>query len=202
MLIPGQELTAVGYHVAAVGLDQTVNWRQPAAAAAVAIHARGGVAIAAHPGRRSQAAFDDAALDALDGVEVAHPAVHVGDDDRRDFAAFFERATRRHPGIAAIGSSDFHYFVPVGLCRTYVLAKSATRAGILEAIRAGSTVACDGLGEAHGPADLVALVRDDCRREPLTPPEGQTWLDTAGTWTVWLGLVALVVFGMEEAGLR
>jgi hypothetical protein len=202
MLIPGEELTAVGYHIAAVGLDRTVAWRQPAAAAAAAIQAAGGVAIAAHPGRRSLPAFDAAAVDALDGVEVAHPAMHASEDDRTDFAAFYEQAKRRHPGIAAIGSTDFHYFAPLGLCRTYVFAKAATRTGILDAIRAGTTVACDGRGEVYGPAELVALVRDDCRRDALTPPDGESWLDALSTWGVWIGLFALVVLGVEEAGLR
>jgi predicted metal-dependent phosphoesterase TrpH len=202
MLVPGEELTAVGYHIAAIGLDRTVAWRQPAAAAAAAIHARGGIAIAAHPGRRDQRRFDDAALDALDGVEVAHPAMHAWDEDRRDFAAFYERAVRRHPHIAAIGSTDFHFSAPLGLCRTYLLAKSATQAGVLDAIRAGSTVACDGRGNAYGPAPLVELVRDDCRRDAAAPPEGQAWLDAVATWAVWLGLFALVVFGADERGLR
>lgn len=198
MVLPGEELTAVGYHLAAVGVDRTVEWRQPAAAAAAAVHARGGVAIAAHPGRREQRRFDDAALDALDGVEVAHPAIHVWEEDRRDFAAFYDRAVRRHPGIAAIGSTDFHHFAPLGLCRTYLLVKTATAAGVLDAIRAGSTVACDGRGNAYGPAALVELVRDRCTREALATPGRTTWTDRCATSCVWLGLLALVIVGARE----
>jgi hypothetical protein len=200
MLVQGEELTAVGYHLAAIGVDGPVDWRQRVASAAAAIHARGGVAIAAHPAGHDLRAYDDAALDALDGVEAAHPAMHVWDDVRRDLAAFYARAKRRHPGIAAIGSTDYHHFAPVGLCRTYVFATVPTQAGILDAIRRGKTVACDGSGRTYGPDDLVALVRDDCRRDATAPPAGDTWLDHVSTWAVWLGMCALVVAGADEVG--
>jgi hypothetical protein len=197
LLIPGEELTSVGYHLAVVGVTAPVGWRQSAASAAAAVHAKGGVAIAAHPDEKTWRFLDDAALAVLDGVEVAHPMIHVWADSRRDLLAFYERATRVHPSIAAIGSTDFHNFAPVGLGRTYVLTREATQAGILDAIRAGRTVACDGLGEAYGPADLVAMVAEDCRRDATSPPDGETALDRLATWCVWLGLVALVVLGQE-----
>ena len=203
MLIPGEELTSVGYHLAAIGLDRTVAWHQPAAAAVAAIHAAGGVAIAAHPGRREQRAFDDAAIDALDGVEAAHPQMHVRESDRRDFAAFYARATRRHPGIAAIGSTDFHTLAPIGLCRTFLFARTATVAGVLDAIRAGASVACDGRGQAYGPAHLVDLIRDDCRDAARPPPDAASWRRRASTMAVWLALFALVLLGAgDEAGLK
>jgi predicted metal-dependent phosphoesterase TrpH len=197
LLIPGEELTSVGYHLAVIGVTAPVGWRQSAASAAAAIHAKGGVAIAAHPDEKTWRFLDDAALAALDGVEVAHPMIHIWADSRRDLLAFYERAKRVHPSIAAIGSTDFHHFAPVGLGRTYVLTSEPTQAGILDAIRAGRTVACDGRGEAYGPADLVAMVAEDCRRDATSPPDGETALDRLATWCVWLGLVALVVLGQE-----
>jgi hypothetical protein len=203
MLIQGQELTAVGYHIAAIGVDRTIAWRQPAASAVAAIHAAGGVAIAAHPTTKSQRGYDDAALDALDGVEAAHPAMHTRDEHRRAFAAFYERATRRHPGIAAIGSSDFHSFAPLGLCRTFVFARSATSAGVLDAIRAGSTAACDGRGHAYGPAHLVELIRAECLAAARSPMDNASWIHRVATAAVWLALCALVLLGPGfEAGLE
>jgi len=86
----------------------------------------------------------------------------------------------------------------VGMGRTYLLARDATQAAILDAIRAGRTVACDGLGRAYGPADLVEMVKDDCRRDATSPPDGQTTADRLGTWLIWLGAVALVLFGPER----
>jgi hypothetical protein len=198
MLIPGEELTSSGYHLAVIGVITPLDWRQPAASAARAAHVAGGVAIGAHPGRWTWPAFDDAALLALDGIEVAHSSVHVSDESRRDLAAFYERALRVHPSIAAIGSTDFHHFAPLGLDRTYVFARPATQAGILAAIRAGRTVACGGQGEAEGPPELVAMTREDCLRNASAPPDGETPLSRAGTWLVWIGLVGLVLLGAEE----
>ena len=58
---------------------------------------------------------------------------------------------------------------------------------MLDAIRAGRTVACDGRGEAYGPPELVAMVGEDCRRDAALPPAGDTALDRFSTWLVWLG---------------
>jgi predicted metal-dependent phosphoesterase TrpH len=195
LVIPGEELTSIGFHLAVVGITSPVPWRQTAASAAAAVHAQGGVAIAAHPGKESWPFLSDADLAALDGVEVAHPMIHLGPDQRRELLAFYARAKLVHPSIAAIGSTDFHQVAPVGLGRTYLLATGATQAAIVDAIRAGRTVACDGLGEAYGPADLVDMVRDDCRLDARSAPEGETARDRLGTWLVWLGLVALVLLG-------
>lgn len=194
MLIPGREVTSIGYHLAVLGVEGPVAWRQPVSFAAAEVHAAGGVAIAAHPESRTWPAFDDAALRALDGVEVGNPKIHVRDDIRRDLTTFYQRAMRLHPSIAAIGSTDFHHFAPLGLGRTYVFARPATQAGILDAIRAGRTVACDG-GDTYGPPELVALVGAECREDATAPPEGHTGVERGGTWLVWVGLLALVLLG-------
>jgi hypothetical protein len=198
LMMPGVELTAIGYHLAVVGVTTPISWRPPAASVVAAVHAAGGVAIAAHPGKRSWPYLDDAALKVLDGVEVAHPMLDIKDTWRGELLAFYNRAMTLHPTIAAIGSSDFHHFAPVGLGRTYVLAKEATQEGILEAIRAGRTVACDGLGESYGPRELVALVGEDCRRDARLPPAGDSGLERFSTWLVWAGLLALVILGFRD----
>jgi hypothetical protein len=197
LLIPGEELTSIGFHLAVVGITSPVPWRQPAAAAAAQVHAQGGVAIVAHPGRQTWRFMSDADLRALDGVEVSHPTIHLRPETRLDFVAFYDRARSIHPSIAAIGSTDFHQVAPIGLGRTYLLAKADTATAIVDAIRAGRTVACDGLGRATGPPELVEMVKDDCRRDATSPPDGQTALDRLGTWLVWLGVIALVVLGPD-----
>ena len=53
IVIPGQELTTAGFHVAAIGVRTIVDPYLPAHEAIVRIHAQGGVAIAAHPMARS-----------------------------------------------------------------------------------------------------------------------------------------------------
>jgi hypothetical protein len=198
LLIASQELTGVGFHLAAIGVDRPIDWRGTVAEAAVAIHARGGLVIAAHPTGHYLPAFDDAAIAALDGVEAAHPMMHVDDPAMRDLTAFYRRAAQAHPRIAAIGSTDYHNFAPIGLCRTYLFAKSRAREGVLDAIRAGRTVACDGRGTTYGPANLAALVADDCRTAASAPPAGASAIDTISTCCVWFGLLGLVLAGVEN----
>jgi len=57
-------------------------------------------------------------------------------------------------------------------------------------------VACDGTGQAYGPAELTALVADDCRRAAGAPPNDASLADRLATWCICLGLVALVVLGV------
>jgi len=198
LLIPSEEITGVGFHLAAVGIDRTIDWRGRVADAAAAVHARGGLLIAAHPAARFQPAFDAGAVAALDGVEAAHPMMHVDAETKKEIAAFYERAAAEHPGIAAIGSSDFHNFAPVGLSRTFLFSKSRAREGVLDAIRGGRTVACDALGQTYGPAELAALVAEDCRRAAGAPPIDAGLADRLATWCICLGLAGLVVVGIAD----
>ncbi len=62
IVIVGQEVTARGFHVIAAGIEERVSWRTSAADVIRAVHAQGGVAIAAHPVRRFWPAWDDEAL--------------------------------------------------------------------------------------------------------------------------------------------
>ncbi len=199
LLIPSEELTSAAYHMAAVGTSGNVPWHQSAAAAAAGIHDRGGVAIAAHPAGDDAKGFDDAALDALDGVEAAHPLMYAVRNGRRDLAAFYERARGRKPRIAAIGSTDFHFFAPVGFCRTFVFARERSIDGVLDAIRRGATVACDASGTTFGPADLSAAVAGACRAAAGAPARDSAWTDPASALCVWLGLFGLVLLGSHEA---
>jgi hypothetical protein len=198
LMLPGVEVTAVGFHVAAVGIDRPVDWRGSIEDVAGAIHQQGGVAIGAHPAAGFLKSFDGSALRALDGIEAAHPGMFLSPQLYRDFAEVYRAAVAAHPSIAAIGSSDFHAWAPVGLCRTYLFVRAATRGGVLDAIRAGRTVACDTRGEVHGPAALATLVRDDCRADAVAPPIGDASLSRAGAVTVWVSLFVLVVLGAGD----
>lgn len=198
LLIPGEELTSIGYHMAVAGTERNVAWRQPAADAAARVHDEGGVAIAAHPAGKQTTGFDDRALDTVDGVEVAHPMIYAVQDGRRDLERFYARAKARRPSIAAIGSTDYHFFAPVGFCRTFVFARERSVPAILDAVRRGTTVACDATGNTYGPADLSAAVADACRAAAGAPPSAGTWTESAGMWLVWLALLALILIGSRE----
>ncbi|MEO6325818.1 MAG: CehA/McbA family metallohydrolase [Thermoanaerobaculia bacterium] len=158
IVLVGQEVTAPAYHMTAVGIGTVVDASGAASAAIAAIHAQGGVAIAAHPVRKFWPAFDEAALSSLDGAELSHPTLFERPRDAADLPEFFQRARAVNPSLAAIGSSDFHTMSALGLCRTYVFVTEIGERGVLEAIRAGRTVVFDKNGIARGDPALLPLM--------------------------------------------
>jgi hypothetical protein len=158
IVLESQELTAPEFHMIAVGVREMIDWRLSVPEAVRAIHAQGGVAIAAHPAPLTWKPLDDASLRALDGVEVAHPMTDTFPSSRRDLDRFFEQVRAVNPDAAPIGSTDFHATAPIGLCRTYLLTDDRSAAGAIEAIRRGRTVAADQDGHLFGAADHVANV--------------------------------------------
>jgi predicted metal-dependent phosphoesterase TrpH len=142
IILSGEEVTHPGHHVIALGIQRLVDWRGTAADAVDAIHAQGGVAIAAHPERAYWRSFDSQTLRRLDGAERLHPLIFHRPGGRAQLATFATRAaSERDRPLAAIGSSDFHTMAVLGECRTFVFAREVSEAGILEAIRAGQTAA-------------------------------------------------------------
>jgi hypothetical protein len=72
IVLVGEEIHSIGYHVLAIGVRDSIGWRQPAGNAIDEVHSQNGVAIAAHP-IASYSAYDTEALRKLDGAEVVHP---------------------------------------------------------------------------------------------------------------------------------
>lgn len=141
IVIDGQELTAPDFHMAAVGAEKVVDPWLSAVDAIAEIQRTGGVAIAAHPGGNSWLVTSTEALLALDGAEVAHPSMFDDRETDAEIRGFFERVRRLNPDVAAIGSSDFHFGGPVGVCRTYVSVEDTSSDGVLRAIKHGRTTA-------------------------------------------------------------
>jgi hypothetical protein len=190
IVLVGEEVTHPLYHLIAVGIETPIDARVPAAAAMEQIHAQGGVAIAAHPIARFWPGYDEAALKGLDGAERVHPLVYAHPDEARELEQFWERAQARRGALAPIGSSDFHVG-SLGLCRTYVFATEASERGILEAIRAGRTVAYDEGGRAHGDPAWQRLLAE-------APPRAAAaggGLRATGAVCSWLGLLGLALLG-------
>ena len=186
LVIPGEEITDRNYHLIAVGIHDVVRPGPRVAHLVEEIHAQGGVAIAAHPGN----AFgwhDVAVLSAIDGTEVAHPEFE--EKYRRQYLETFRRAQRVNPHIAPIGSSDVHNTPALGDCRTFLFVRERSVPGVLEAIRAGRTVAENERGDLFGDPSLVDRVRQ-------MPPRGRT--DPHPAWRrlsvalAWIGLAGLV----------
>lgn len=189
IIIAGQEITNPSYHLIAVGIEHTVNADQPAKGAIADVHAQGGVAIAAHPTPKFHGYDDDATVTELDGTEAAHPVDDVS--NQQLFADFFERARRLKPTMAPIGSSDFHVSPQLAGCRTFVFAREATTAGVIDAIRSGRTIAVDEGGRLYGDPQLIEL---------LGPaPLGERRDDNAAWRRVsvalaWIGLLGMLLF--------
>jgi hypothetical protein len=186
LVLPGQEITTLRYHMAAVGITRAVADDLTAAAAIDSVHAQGGAAIAAHPVRLFWAGYDSAALALLDGTEVAHPTIRDG-DDRLELLAFHARTSLRPKPVATIGSSDFHFAAPIGLCRTALLVREISLEGVIDAIRGGRTVAYDQFGRVYGDSALVRLIGS-----PPQPPTDRNLAGSIALALTWIGLIALV----------
>jgi len=181
-VIVGEEVRPQTYHIIAVGVHESVRWRQPAASTIADIHRQGGIAIAAHPDREYWPAFDAAAIRSLDGAEVAHPTAFVKDDVRADMEAFFGRTS-----VAAIGSSDYHGLTPMGTARTYVFATDASEAAILDAIRHRRTVVYSRDGRVFGDPELIRLSAGTL---PTVEQINATASASHDVWLAWFSRIA------------
>jgi predicted metal-dependent phosphoesterase TrpH len=190
IVLVGEEVTSRAFHIAAIGVEQPVDWGHSASDAIEAIHAQGGLAIAAHPALKFWPSYDDRALRELDGVERAHASIFQERRTDRQFAIFFNDARSVNPTVAAIGSSDFHVVGYPGICRTYVFAHERSARGILEAVRAGRTVVYDKHGQLRGDPALFASMAADSRTELRSAPR-----PGPGSVAAWLGLLGLVLLG-------
>ena len=187
LVIASEEITHSDYHMIAVGIDRRISPELPVSRTVAAVHSAGGIAIAAHPGRIFLA-YDEDALSAVDGTEVAR--AERREDYRREYVDAFERARRLNPHVAPIGSSDFHATPSLGASRTLLFVRERTRSGVLDAIRAGRTVAENDRGEMFGDPSLIARVR-------AAAPAGR--LDPHPRWRrlslvlAWCGLAGIVL---------
>jgi len=194
IVIASQELTTAHYHMAAVGVDEMIDWRLTALDAITAIHAQGGVAIASHPVPISWTDLDSRALASLDGAEVAHPTILGVRKREFQLRQFYERTRSVNPGVAPIGSTDYHGGAPLGVCRTYLVVDEVSRKGVLDAIRGGRTVASGPGGLLVGDTDLVRAVQDHLGN---AQPPNFGW--AASTWLALLALISLAVVVVRDS---
>ena len=194
MIMVGEEITGRDFHLIAVGIEHAVDWDQPARAAIEQVHAQGGVAIAAHPRHGFSEGYDAHSLVTLDGLEAAHPDSR-NSQGAEQIAEFYMRVLAHNPGVAAIGSSDFHTTGPLGVCRTYLLVRERSEAGVLDAIREGRTVGDCVKGSLRGRPELVQLVRP--YREQLGTPREDP-VTRAATFLVWGSLFVLALVGTRS----
>jgi hypothetical protein len=207
IVIVGEEVTSREFHLIALGLERSVSGRLPLGEAIQEVHRQGGLAIAAHPVHMFWDIFR-AHEQQLDGAEVMHPiAFRSTEYEERgpraafgwrweDLVEYYQGVEGRGHHIAAIGSSDYHFFKAIGACRTFVFVDQATDRGVLQAIKAGRTVVQDLRGKRYGDAAMIALLE----AEPLPPPsepsyEARSGIDAIGRTLALLGLAGLVLVG-------
>ena len=187
-VLTGEEIVAPGHHVIAIGVTSVVDHHLSVADQVDEVHRQGGAAIVAHPVHGFWPGFDAAAMKQVDGAEVCHPIVFGNEENRKDLESFAARAS-----LAAIGSSDFHAFGRVGMCRTYVFARDNTPEAIVEAVRAHRTVVYTGRGKVVGDPALIPLAATVPRLQTDAtadaPPGAADWISRiAGV----VGLLLLV----------
>jgi hypothetical protein len=174
----------------ALGVRDVVDWRLPLRETIDAVHAQGGVAIAAHPVRESWRPQEEDAIARLDGTEAVHALGETHSRGRFELRQFFRRVRDRDPHVAPIGSSDFHGLAPIGRCLTYIFVDEVSEAGVLTAIRRGQTVASDTRGSFVGDPSLVKLVQESGAETPYARQPGL--LARLSVWMV-LSSIALLI---------
>jgi predicted metal-dependent phosphoesterase TrpH len=190
IVLPGEEILSPKYHLIAAGIEEKVGSHQSAARAIDDIHRQGGVAIAAHPAPNFWAGYDEAAMQRLDGGEICHPLIYSSRPAQRNFERFALRGR-----VAAIGSSDFHGFGQMGLCRTFVFTQGEGAAAILDAVRAHRTVVFGRDGQAYGDPALIGLAADALRPRAASAAVSRAgWLDWLSRIAGVLGLAGLFAF--------
>ena len=113
-VLPGQEITTATGHLLSLIARIEPRVGIAAAEAVKAIHARGGVAIPAHPFDRRRAAFSEEELEVLpfDAIEVVNGG--ATSDQVNELALDLARR-RRLPGVA---NSDGHALEQMGRCHS------------------------------------------------------------------------------------
>ena len=98
-----------------------------------------------------------------------HPIAYASRDRWEQMRDFYQWANRDGRSLTAVGSSDYHWFNSLCLCRTYIFVHSADENEILNALREGRTVVYDVDGNVYGRPELVQLLRkpDTSKRSQL-----------------------------------
>jgi hypothetical protein len=196
-VLVGEEITAPGFHIVGLGLKERITWRQSASETIREIHRQGGIAIAAHPVRKYWAAYNDNVIQELDGAEVMHPVAYTSGERGNQILDFYRRAQANGHSLTAIGSSDYHWFNSLGMCRTYLFVHDNDEREILDALRNGRTVVYDAEGAAYGMPELIKLLQDQPLRRAIGDYaySGSGVIDRVTRIFSWVGLLGLVLFG-------
>lgn len=202
-ILLGEEITTRDYHVHGVGLTERVDASLPLSQVIDEVHRQGGIIIAAHPVKRFWPALVPL-RGRFDATELMHP---IAFGDRRgggwsweEMRQYYEDARASGQRLTPVGSSDYHFFSPLGVVRTLVFAESDSEADVLDALRAGRTVVHDAAGRAYGDPELVAALEEEpySMRAQDYGYRGDGPIDRAARTLGFLGLVGLLLFGRRR----
>ena len=201
-ILLGEEITARDYHVHGVGLTERIDASLPLDRVIDEAHRQGAILIAAHPVKRFWPALVPV-RGRFDAAEVMHP-IAFGDRGGgwrwEEMRQYYEDARASGQRLTAVGSSDYHFFSPLGVVRTLVFARSDGEEDVMEALRAGRTVVYDVTGRAYGdPAMIDALQKEPySMRSQDYGYRGAGPLDVAARTLGFLALAGLVLFGRRR----
>jgi hypothetical protein len=201
-ILTGEEITTRDYHVHGVGLEERIDASWPLDRVIDEVHRQGGVMIAAHPVKRFWPSLVPA-RGRFDAAEVMHPVAFGSRDGGwrwQEMRDYFDEARAAGQPLTAVSSSDYHFFSPLGVTRTLVLAKSDSEADVLDALRRGKTVVYDLEGRAYGDPELVlALAKEPY---PMRAQDygyhGNGWLDRVFRVLGLAALAGLLLFGRRR----
>jgi hypothetical protein len=199
IVMPSEEITTRDHHLIAIGIEKTIPARIPISEAIDRIHAQGGAAIAAHPVERYWKSYAPV-VEKLDGAEVMHPIAlrdnRAGDWRWGQMRDFYVRENAAGKRLTAIGSSDYHFFHALGVCRTILFVKEANEAGVMEAILSARTVVYGPEGETFGDPEMIALLAADPLPKKNTAPgfDAVDGFDAFFRTSAWLGVLAFILF--------
>jgi hypothetical protein len=201
-ILVGEEITARDYHVHGVGLTERVDASLPLAKVIDEVHRQGGILIVAHPVKRFWPALVPV-RGQVDATELMHPLA-LGDRGGgwswEEMRQYYEEGRAAGQKLTAVGSSDYHFFSPLGVTRMLVFARSDAEADVLEGLRAGRTVVQDPQGRSYGDPAMI----DSLAKEPYSMRaqdynyKGNGPLDVAARTLGFLALVGLLLFGRRR----
>ncbi len=147
MVVPAIEVSSSNGHILALGVEEPIPRDLSASETIQRIEDRGGVAVAAHPGRfYTGLSIAEVRSNQFAGVEVANGGSSV----RQNMLA---RKVAQARNLAMTGGSDAHVPGDIGRCRTVFQGEPSSVEELLEEVRARRT---DARGEGLSLGDQVS----------------------------------------------
>lgn len=201
-ILIGEEITARDYHVHGVGLTERVDASLPLERVIDEVHRQGGLVIVAHPVKRFWPTLVPL-RGRFDATELMHP-IALGDRGGgwswTEMRQYYEDGLAAGQKLVPVGSSDYHFFSPLGVTRMLVLATSDSEADILDALRVGRTIVYDRDGRGYGDPKMIEALEKEpySMRDQDYNYRGSGPLDVIARTLGFFALAGLFLFGRRR----